>query len=499
MSKIIKALQLGSKDWNVCYQIPENVHMHHAKAVSDIQDTLYDIVFIDGAVSDDMAAFLHRVTKAYTLFWTDGTDMSQAVSYLISCKKGTQLKSDQIPEFLTNQVKNYFSKPYGEKIGIQHIAIAQGFAGSVQWNGHYSLELEGDYGEKLNQIVYWRSNCYIEQGEAMEFWLEYEKDDDVEIALSLTQFVAGSVATVQQEWLFWEQDLQDLVVADNRMPGGRVFVSLQAKGKGRLKIIALHNRHSRRGHGIFLPGGRRYVTEKREEIFYYFEPGDRKPPLNVYFSGYKTRQGFEGYYMMRRMGCPFLLIGEPRLEGGCFYIGDEEYETALPRIIRNCMEDLGFSGEQVIMSGISMGSFGALYYGCDILPHAMIVGKPLLSIGTVASNERLNRPGGFPTSLDVLNYISAGMDKDAIARLNQRFWKKFDKTCWGQSKFILAYMIEDDYENTAYELLSSHIHNDEVQLYGKGMHGRHNDANGNVLSWFKSQYKKILAEDFDRG
>ena len=32
-----------------------------------------------------------------------------------------------------------------------------------------------------------------------------------------------------------------------------------------------------------------------------------KPPLNVYFSGYRTAEGFEGYYMMKRMNAPFYL------------------------------------------------------------------------------------------------------------------------------------------------------------------------------------------------
>ncbi len=34
-----------------------------------------------------------------------------------------------------------------------------------------------------------------------------------------------------------------------------------------------------------------------------------KPPLNVYFSGYRTAEGFEGYYMMKRMNAPFFMIG----------------------------------------------------------------------------------------------------------------------------------------------------------------------------------------------
>ena len=102
------------------------------------------------------------------------------------------------------------------------------------------------------------------------------------------------------------------------------------------------------------------MTSDREEAFCYFEPGDLKPPLCVYFSGSKTLEGFEGYYMMKGMGCPFLLVAEPRLEGGAFYMGFQEYEDLIPRLITKYRDELGFSSDQVILSGMSMGSFGAL-------------------------------------------------------------------------------------------------------------------------------------------
>ncbi len=35
---------------------------------------------------------------------------------------------------------------------------------------------------------------------------------------------------------------------------GPIFVSLLAKGKGKLKIINLHDRHSRKSYGEFFPG-----------------------------------------------------------------------------------------------------------------------------------------------------------------------------------------------------------------------------------------------------
>ena len=129
----------------------------------------------------------------------------------------------------------------------------------------------------------------------------------------------------------------------------------------------------------------------------------------------------------------------------------------------------------------------------------MILGKPLASIGSVAANETLHRPGGFPTSLDMLKYLSGGMGKENVLQLNRRFWDKFDAANWSKSKFVVAYMIEDDYDRTAYNDLIAHLTSEGVQLYGKGLHGRHNDATSGIVSWFVSQFKKILREDFGRG
>ena len=44
----------------------------------------------------------------------------------------------------------------------------------------------------------------------------------------------------------------------------------------------------------------------------------------------------------------------------------------------------------------------------------------------------------------------------------------------------------------------SHLKSDGVEVYGKGTHGRHNDNTATVMAWFKSQYQKLLEEDFHR-
>lgn len=498
----IKVLQLGNENWIERNMIPENIEFYFADLQSDLEDERYpkqlDLAFVERQLREEEMNCLQKKMRAYTVFFVEGVATTKEMEFFFSRKKGQWIKAEEIQNFLLQDAKDYYPDPYGEKFSLQNVSISRNFKGKVKWNGNYSIELEGDFGEEFTQILSWRNNIPLFEGQTIDLWLEYQKKGQVSIALSVIQFVNGSISKVQQTWEFSEENLKKIVQLENQLNYGTIFVSLLAKGTGSLELVALHDRYSRRGKGYFLPGGERFVTSKREEVFCYFDPGDMKPPLSVYFSGYKTRQGFEGYYMMKKMGGPFLLVAEPRLEGGAFYIGSKEYEQMLASCIRKYMQELGFSSDQVILSGISMGTTGALYYGCDIQPHAIIIGKPLVSMGNIAYGEKRLRPGGFPTSLDVLMYNCGDMDAAAITRLNDKMWNKFDSADWSKTKFIVSYMIEDDYDPTGYQMLLSHIRSYGVQMYGKGIHGRHNDNTGGIVNWFVSQYEKVLTEDFNR-
>ena len=67
------------------------------------------------------------------------------------------------------------------------------------------------------------------------FWLEYEKDDSVSIQLKIEQFQSGSLSSLQNRWIFTEEDLSSTVYVTNNNMDGPVFVSLLAKGKENLK------------------------------------------------------------------------------------------------------------------------------------------------------------------------------------------------------------------------------------------------------------------------
>lgn len=494
----IRILQVGEEDWNKRYTLPKTVQLDYMNVLEELPEKPYDMFFLDRDPSEEETELLYRMVKAYTLFVTDKVDRDGRSEWLCRSRGAQYIPENDIQRFIMEESRYYFPRPYGEKISLKDVAVAQGFQGKVQWNGNQNILLEADFGENFHQAAYWRYNTPLYKGEVTDFWLEYDKDPSVQIRLVMTLFIPGSISDILEQKVLNEEDLKQVVRFESSKGDGIMFVSIQAKGNGRLWLTALHKRISRGDHGYFLPGGERYVTSRREEAFCYFEPGDLKPPLNVYFSGYKTLQGFEGYYMMKGLGAPFLLLAEPRLEGGSFYMGTEEYEQIYPDVIRKHMQELGFTSDQVILSGLSMGTFGALYYGCDIEPYAMLLGKPLASIGNVAANEKHLRPGGFPTSLDVLHFQCGGMQEEDIRRLNDKFWNKFDKADWKHSKFAVAYMIEDDYDADAYDTLLFHLSSGGVQAYGKGLRGRHNDNTSGIIDWFLGQYKKILQEDFGR-
>ena len=494
----INILQIGEENWNEIYTTPEYVTLDHVDSLKEAPEKAYDIFFLDRDPLDAEVEQLFRSVKAYTLFVTDKVDLQGQAEWICRSRKAQHIAKEDIQRFLTEESRYYFPRPYGEKFHLKDIAIAQGFRGKVKWNGNYSVELEDEFGEEFRQVAYWRYNNPMPKGQMADFWIEYEKDATVQLLFEFTIFASGTASIILEKRELQEKDLTQIVQMESTRGDGTLFVSVRAKGRGRLQLIALHKWISRGSHGYFLPGGERYVSSRGEEAFCYFEPADLQPPLSVYFSGYKTLQGFEGYYMMKGLGCPFLLISEPRLEGGSFYMGSDEYEQMFVDMIRKHMKDLGFTSDQVILSGLSMGTFGAMYYGCDIQPHAMLVGKPLASIGNVAMNEKHLRPGGFPTSLDVLKFQGGSLEKESAEWLNNKFWKKFGAADWGKSKFAVAYMIEDDYDPDAYATMLSCLGSDGVQAYGKGLHGRHNDNTPGIINWFLSQYNKILREDFGR-
>lgn len=499
----IYVLFLGEKDWSEKHTVPKHVEFVFCGRLWDLpekeQQRLADIVVLDRSIFPEEADRLKRITRGHCLFATEHVDMQDmCTASFFEGKMGQYLYTRDFDIFLEKETPKYFNYSYGEKFTPNALAVSQFFKGRISERGNYDLMLEGSFGEDFSQIAYWRYNIPVYAGQSIDLYLEYRKTGTVEIRLRAIQFYNGYADAVRKIWEFDEQELAHVVTIGHEEEYGPVFMSIQAKGEGSLNIIALHDRHSRDGRGYFIPGGERLVSKKGEEVFAYFEKGDMKPPLAVYFSGYRSQEGFEGYYMMRNFGCPFLLLTDPRSEGGAFYVGDGEYESMISNLIWEKMRHLGFSEKEVVLSGASMGTYGSLYYGSEITPHALILAKPLTSMGTVAENERIVRTGGFGTSLDILLKNYGSLDEEAIAAFDRRMWSRFDKADWSETRFIVSYLYEDDYDPDGYQNILKHLRSAGAEVYGKGSHGRHTDNSAAVMEWFKSQYEKLLAEDYQR-
>lgn len=201
--------------------------------------------------------------------------------------------------------------------------------------------------------------------------------------------------------------------------------------------------------------------------------------------------------MMKNLGCPFLLFSDPRLQGGAFYLGSDELENKVKQTIQYYLDYLGLTSKDLILSGISMGTFPSFYYGAFFEPHAIIVGKPLANIGTIARRGRLEAPGVFDTSFDILRHQTGGISSQHMLQLDQRFWKVFKQADFSMTTFGLSYMKDEDMDSQAYEQLVSHLCNTGAKILSRGTVGRHNDDSNTNILWFLHFYNMVL-EDFGR-
>lgn len=447
------------------------------------------------AVSD--MEVLKKKVEPYTLFFMDhAMEKDPQVFEFLMQKKAVYLEPKYIQSFADVLPYRYWEGQYGDKLAIDKIDITPAYTGNVSFIGYNYLMLETDFRNLDTEYVSWKYNYNVEENEPLELWPEYVKSPGVEVKLCIRFYERGSVDGEIGKTVY--EDLTKPVVILMKEKSAYIHVALQINGKGKIGIGPVHVRQSRLSAGSMLPGGKCIFADNRREFFCFFHPGDRKPPLNVYFSGFRSAEGFEGYHMMEHFDAPFLLLADPRVHGGAYYIGTPAYEAEIEKAIRDTLKELHFTKEQLILSGLSMGSVGAVYYASKLEPHAVIVGKPLLNLGNIAANEKTIRPGGFPTSLDVLQYMEGDMKAENIQNLNDRIWKAIDSADFSKTAFAVAYMMQDDYDSSGYPDLVEHLERKKVRVYGKGVPGRHNDNTAAIVKFFKSQYRRILHEDFGR-
>ncbi|CAM3092613.1 accessory Sec system protein Asp2 [Leuconostoc rapi] len=509
--KIIRILQVGDYNWLDQVKLADQSVEWHFVTNENVSNYITQLLKDDNEKPEFEAILLtesdglknyeviFKIADPYTILIDENQIVKDSqLLNLLTIYHAQKIDMKNIDQVIYDLSKYFFVGQYGEKLNISQVQISPNYTGQVQYNGNTNLQLTGNFGRQLIPILSWQYNIAADSKYNHEIWLEYEASKDAMIALNV-QMIAAGTSHILKQWEVLEHDMYAPLLIENHANSDYYLsVSLKIQGEGYVKVGNLHNRLARKNYGQLLLGGKRLVDNHHEEIMTYFHPGDMQPPLNVYFSGYRSAEGFEGYWMMKNLGAPFLLIADPRLEGGAFYVGSAELENDVVEIIQQKITELGFTTKQLILSGLSMGTFGALYYANQLEPRAIIVGKPLVNLGNIAANEKLVRPNGFPTSLDLLLSMTGGTSIEHVDRLNQRFWERFNHANLDETVLAIAYMKDDDYDVTAYHDLLTSLSQSRAIVISKGIAGRHNDDSPAINKWFFAQYQRILADKFPR-
>ena len=438
---------------------------------------------------------------ANTIMYDKDLRLTAEIEHILAMKQAHAVSFANLSKLGEQIVLFFYPAQWGIRVPFDRIEIADNFLGRVVQQGSVGISLEGNFGDFLRPAIYWRGSLGIGESEAIAISIECESEGEVEVWAKLEMIDSHSYQPAQIK-LIPLSAFRDDTILDTKGGFRFVNITLMAKGQGTVKVRQVHLRRSRGNYGTMFIGGQRLKTDKAldGELLSYFDAGDMKPPLSVYFSGYRSAEGFEGNFMMKAMKTPFLLFSDARLEGGAFYLGDDQFEGQVVKTIQNTLKRLGFKSDELILSGLSMGTLGALYYGAKFDPRAVIIGKPLINIGTIAENGRVRRSDDFATAFDMLMLYNGAVTHKSAEQLNNRIWQTISNGPFHKTIFAIAHMLDDDYEHHAFDEIVKWLNQRQKhnRLLHMGLHGRHNDSSAEVNSWFIRQYHMILQQEFGR-
>lgn len=503
----MRVLQLGSIDWSKKYELTKNLEWHFndfppIEKVDEkdpkkkkIEIKNYDVILITGPTNltkKNWADLKGLVPPYQVLYLPKVLEIADnEESYFLKSIAAQEITEN--PQYLINKLEErYFVGQTGMRVAAVNFKLNDRQVHSFEYLGHGELKLNLDTNNEWINLGVYKTGIYIDPGKRINFWLTM-KNNNFQVRMRIFIQNPGS-----------DGDVKDQVVIDlTKFQKDEYFsqlevleyyrnatISLEVKGSGKLTIGTLHARWGRDG----VSGGKRIVDPAtREDIAYYFNPGDLKPPLNVYFSGAREREGFEGYFLMKRLNAPMLLFTDMRLAVGGFYDDAEGYfGKKIIEVIKQTLKKLGFDSSQLVMTGISMGTYPAIKYGVKLKPYAINVAKPLLNLGYIARRAALDRPGGFDTIFDVDGVINRSLSFEKLKELDQKTMNELGQSDLSKTRLFVAYMKNDDYDDHAVaELKKSPAVRNAIQFSIKGFDGRHNDDPA-VNYWFIYRLYEIM-------
>lgn len=506
----MRILQLGNNNWANQYSLSEDLEWHfndfpEKLKVKDKKAKGYLVVIIDeGAkLSDENWKKLYLLIDPYHVLYTEKAleNLSATGENFLKCTAAEKIVED--PQTLINHLQvRYFFGQSGIRIFPTAIELNSKKINEFEFLDSGNLKLQIDSQKKWINIGAYRNGLYLDPNRKIKLWLTM-KAKNVSVRLRVFIQEIGSDGNPDNNYVLLIDKNSDkelyLPISVSKTP--RVAdITIEVKGFGELTIGVLHSRWGRDGKGEFIAGGKRIVNlERREDIAYYFNPGDLKPPLNVYFAGARSLEGFEAFPLFRKLKAPALLFTDMRLSIGQFYDDkDNVMGTKIEDVIMRTLKKLGFDKSQLIMNGISMGTYPALKYGSRIGAYMINVAKPLGNLGYIASRARLQRPDDFDTIFDIDHQLISTLDDKNLHKLDEKFWQEFDHSDLSKTRLFVGYMENDDYDDIAInKLKASPAVKTAKQFSFKGFPGRHND-NDAINAWFVERLVYVLQNNFNR-
>lgn len=433
---------------------------------------------------------------ANQIIYAEGIPMDLPTAALLDRRGAHALPFDSMQVLATLIRQNFFGGQWGMRLSLNGFTLTAPVGSTWRQNGQRTQQLSLD---ATDGYVIATQDRPVWVGKDTTNLLVFECDttSDLTLTADIIDYSSGMDHVIRRRTVT-DKALRTGVVLGNPIGGVYVQMQLRVKGAGMVTLGTVNVTQGRGEYGAGLPGARRLPVrdELGGTLRTYFDAGNMKPPLLVYFGGYHMADTFEGFFMMRQLEHPFILVTDPRLEGGAFYLSTPEVEETLVRTILQVCEAYGFTRKQLILMGLSMGTFGALYYGAKIQPRAVVVGKPITNIGDVAENKRLLRPEEFATAFDVVNLVGGSLDEAGIQRTNQRFWDVFEAADLSKTTFAIAYMMEDDYDPRAFKRIWHSLKSRDplTRILAKGLTGRHNDNSAGIVDWFIRMTRRLIVE-----
>lgn len=512
---ITPVIQLGHRDWtpftdylsdDFHYYQSNQADLHQEfirnkslfKKNGKLNQAYRNAVFIldEGFPWFDNLDVLHQL-PANELLVNSSIELSDESKNILALK-GAIFFDDMVnPQNLISDIQHYFYyDPDGYRLDPRGWHFNRQSFKSIIQRGDIYHELDLQPSDDWKLMMTPNDATYIPAKMADKISLDYQDGPHSELGMKINQIDAQSHEVLQSVFLQGDQLQKSFSIASNEK-ATFIQMLIYGKGHGSIKVGTLHIRRSRGPYGEMMPNDQ-VISDKdlHGNVGIYFDAGDLKPPLNVYFAGYRTKEGYEGRRMMQNFGAPFLLISDWRLEGGAFYLGDKAFENQIVQVIKDTLTKLHFKDNDLILAGMSMGTFGAMYYGSKLNPSGIVVGKPLAEIGTIAQNGRVKRPDDFRTSEDIQLYFENDLSEESSQKLDQRFWKNLENGSLSQTTFAIAYMFQDDYNRDAYQGIRKRFEtlNPTGKLLAKGFEGRHNDQTGPIVAWFQRNYWHLLEQ-----